>query len=391
MDLRPLTLADASALDFLMAEAFTGGTRPAPAEPDIASPTLGVFDGARLVAAVTVHDLHVTWGETDAPMGGVAGVACTADQRGRGHTARLLSESLRLMRERGQYLSGLYPFAFAFYRRHGWEWVGEKRGYTVPTAQIQAAPEGRHVRAYDGPDALDVVRPVYDAFARRYSGMTTRRNASPNFWDKALGHRDNRTTYVQVYHDPGTGEAEGYFTFRYPSDGDTGQIGDFFALTPAAYKGLLSVLHYYGAQVAKVEFSAPADDPLPLHVMHWDLETRVRPLFMGRVVDVAAALSALCPGTELSGRVVLQVQDGQCEWNDGTFAVSVESGRVTVQAATEAPGVTLDVQTLNQAYWGQPGLDRLRAAGRLSVTDEVQYALLSCLLPPRVCYLQDYF
>ena len=391
MDLRPLTPEDAPALDFLMAEAFSGGTRPAPAEPDIASPTLGVFEGTRLVASATIHALHVTWGASDAPMGGVAGVACTADQRGRGHTARLLAESLRLMRDQGQYLSGLYPFAFAFYRRHGWEWVGEKRGYVVPTAHIRAAPEGRHVRAYDGPDALDVVRPVYDAFARRTWGMTTRHDPNPNFWDKALGHRDNRSTYVQVYHDPETGEAEGYLTFRYPSGGDTGQVGDFFALTPAAYKGLLSVLHYYGAQVPKVEFSAPADAPLPLHVMHWDLETRVRPLFMGRVADVTAALSALRPDTDLTGRVVLQVQDGQCEWNNGTFAVSVEAGHVTVQATTDPPGVVLDIQALTQAYWGQPGLDRLRAAGRLSVSDEAQYALLSRLLPPRVCYLQDFF
>ncbi len=58
---------------------------------------------------------------------------------------------------------------------------------------------------------------------------------------------------------------------------------------------------------------------------------------------------------------------------------------------TDAPGVVLDIQALTQAYWGQPGLDRLRATGRLSVTDETQYALLSRLLPPRVCYLQDFF
>ena len=59
------------------------------------------------------------------------------------------------MREAGQFTSGLYPFAYAFYHRHGWDWVGEKRKYTVPTAEIKASPEGKYVRSYDGPDALE--------------------------------------------------------------------------------------------------------------------------------------------------------------------------------------------------------------------------------------------
>ena len=208
-DLRVLTPNDDEALSRLMSEAFGGGSRPASPEPeegkDRVSTVLGVFDEARLVAAATIHDLHLIWGQTDVPMGGVAGVACAAEQRGRGHVACLLAESLRTMREAGQFTSGLYPFAYAFYRRHGWEWVGEKRRYIVPTTEIRASPEGKHVRCYDGPEALEVVRPVYEAFARRHRGMASRTDPKPDFWKRALDHHDNRTTYVQVYHDPETG------------------------------------------------------------------------------------------------------------------------------------------------------------------------------------------
>lgn len=394
-ELRALTPDDDLALSRLMSEAFGGGSRPTAPEPEEGknrvSTVLGVFDEARLVAAAVVHDLHLIWGQADVPMGGIAGVACAAEQRGRGHVARLLAESLRIMREAGQFTSGLYPFAYAFYRRHGWEWVGEKRRYTVPTAEFRAAPDGKHVRCYDGPEAREVVRPVYEAFARRYRGMATRTDAHPKFWDRALEHRDNRTTYVQVYHDPETNSAEGYLTFRYPHGGETGHVGEFFANTPAAYRGLLSVLHYYGTQVQKVEYSAPADDPLPLHVMHYDLNTSVSPLFMGRVVDVAPAFAALTPAPSLTGRLALQVSDGSCEWNNQTFALTAEAGQVTAEVTSDAPGVSLDIQALSQAYWGQPSLDLLRAAGRLTVTDEAQYQFLSRLLPPSVCYLQDGF
>ena len=399
MGIRTLTPEDAPACARLMAEAFEGGKRPAPTEENAkecakvepSNTTLGAFDGTRLVAALTIHDLHLVWADSEASMGGIAGVACAADQRGRGHVARLLGESLQNMRDSGQYLSGLYPFAFDFYKKHGWEWVGEKREQIVPTAQIKAAPEGKSVRCYGGPDALEVVRPIYAEFAQRHRGMATRCDLVPNFWDKALGHRNDRTTYVQVYHDPVSGEAEGYLTFRYPDDGDTGQIGEFFANTPAAYRGLLSVMHYYGTQVPKVQFNTPADDPLPLFVMHWDLETKVRPLFMGRIVDVAAAFSALRLDPALAGKIILQVADGQCEWNRQSFAITLEAGHVTASPTTSAPGITLDIQALTQAYWGQPSLGLLRAAGRLTVADEAQYTQLSRLLRPQTCFLNDFF
>lgn len=403
MEIRLLTPEDRPAIEKLMAEAFGRGSRPEPEteasaedKPALPKTRLGVFDGPRLVACTIIDSLHLAWGEAEAPLGGIGGVACTADQRGRGHVGRLLEHSLRTMRDAGQYLSGLYPFSFAFYRRYGWDWVGEQKQYVVPTSELKASPEGRCLTAYEGLDALEIVRPVYNQFARRFYGMGLRTetapgDAAPHWWRRALDHRDNRTTYVQVYRDPATGEAEGYLTFRYPDDGDTGQVGEFYANTPAAYRGLLSVLHYYGVQVEKISWCAPADDPLALHLMHYDLETKLRPLFMGRVVNVPAALTALRPDPSLVGTHVLQVADAQCEWNNGVFAVTLDAGHVTVTASQDTPGVTLDIQTLSQAYWGQPSLDWLRASGRFNVTDEAQYALLSRLLPPHTCFLRDFF
>lgn len=392
MELRRLTQDDAVAHQRLMAEAFAGGRRPQEEDlPKIQSLSLGLFEGTALRAAATVHELHITWGDEDASLGGVAGVACTVGARGRGYVAALLAEALREMRDAGQYLSGLYPFSYAFYRRHGWEWVGEKRQFSVPTAAVAALPEGQDVRTYDGPDARSVVEPIYAAFARRYRGMTTRTDSVPDWWSGSLGHADHRTTYVHVHHDPKTGNADGYLTFRYPQAGQTARLGEFFTLTPAALRGLLSLLHYYGTQIKTVEFAGPADHPLPLYVMHHDLGMTAAPLFMGRVVDVSAALTALRPAPEVRGQVVVQVDDPQCDWNRRTFAVEFGAGNVTVAPSSRAPGISVDTQALTQAYWGQPSLAQLRAAGRVQVSDDAQYAALSALLPPTITYLSDFF
>jgi len=411
MDLRELTKDDSLAVSRLMSEAFGRGRRPdepvkpaAEVEPpkEIEPPKpaevekresllLGIFDGARLVACSTTHHLRVAWESQELAMGGIGGVACTTDQRGRGHVGRLLQHALIAMREDGEHLSGLFPFSFPFYRRHGWDWVGERRAYTIPTREIPSFAEGRSVRCYDGPEALDLVRPIYEQWSSRYRGMTTRSGSGPDFWNSALAHHDKRTTYVYVYHNPETDIAEGYLTFRYPSGDEPGRVGEFFTLTAAAQRGLISVLHYYGTQVSKVTAGGPADDPLTLHIMHNEIETAASPLFMGRVVDVRSALQALVPKGAANGRLNLLVRDAICDWNNGTFEISIEDSTVNATITSQSAGVTLDIQSLTQAFWGHPNLDALRAAGRVDVTDEGQYAILSSLLPRKICYLQDFF
>ena len=152
------------------------------------------------------------------------------------------------------------------------------------------------------------------------------------------------------------------------------------------------MLHYYGVQVEKVSLSAPMDDPLALHLMHWDLETKIKPLFMGRVVDVQAALTALRPEAGLSGKIILQVADAQCDWNNQTFAITMDAGQVTVTGSAQCAGHHAGHPNAVSILLG-PAVARfrLRAAERLSVSDEAQYALLSRLLPPHICFLRDFF
>jgi len=406
-DLRALTQDDRAQLPQLMNDAFGRGriaTLPSPDEP--AKPQSlcwGIFDGGRLVAAATIHDLTLLWGDTPFRMGGVAGVACVTDQRGRGHVGRLLKHSLVEMRAAGQPLGGLYPFSYAFYRRYGWEWVGEKRRYTVPLSEIPSYPEATNTSMVTVDDVLPELKECYARYARRYRGMTDRMPENPNYWN-GLQQRDNRQTYVFAYRNPsndslpfregvgvGSNTIDGYLSFRFPDDGDTGQIGDFFANTPEAYRGLMSMLHYYGTQLRKATWTAPVDDALPLHVMHQDLQSLSQPLFMGRLVDIAAAFEKLTPPSTVTGKVVINVDDRHCDWNTGPLAIEAEGGHITVQRTTDEPGITLDIQALSQAFWGQPGLTILRNAGRLAAVDERQFAILSQILPSTICYLQDFF
>jgi predicted acetyltransferase len=377
-----------------MNQSFSRGRIPEPPgdTPEPGSTTFGLFDGGALRAAYTLCDFHAHWGgDLVLALGGIAGVGSFAEARGRGHVGELLRHSFVEQRERGQFVSALYPFAWAFYRRFGYDWVGERRRVTLPLRHVRAAPEGRNVREIPAGEARPVLEPVYTASARNYRGVF---DAATHRWHDLLAHNDGRTTYVYVHQSPGSDGPDGYLLWRYPGSGDTGQVRELVANSPAAYRGLLSLLHYFETQVSKASVGLPTDDPLWSHVMHWDLETKVSPVFMGRVVDVVGALNALGtrPGVP-DGAATFTVRDEHALWNDGTFHVTCEAGNVTCSRAENGstPGLVFDIQAFSQAFWGTPTLESLRRTGRVEVGDESSASWLGRLLAgPPVWTLDDF-
>jgi predicted acetyltransferase len=394
MELRELTLDDYPAFNTLWHEAFRGGRAPDSLDPPdgwLDSARLGAFERTKLAAITTVHSMTLIWGDHDAPCGGIADVACSMARRGRGFAAGLLRESLHRMHDRGQYLSGLGPFSYRFYQRFGWDWVGEMRRITLPAEIAPAFIGGGDIETYEGGEALELIKPLYLRYARQYRGMCDRVGRVPDWWDQRLGSDNSHKVYVHVYRDSAGGAPTGYLTFRHPQGGDTAQIGDFVAFDAAAYRALLSVLHYSYPLVKRIVWEAPMDDPLPVHVMERGLEQSVAPLFMGRIVDVKAALESISPAHGMEGKLTVRVVDKQCSWNDQAFAVEAGSGHVRTRPTTTQPDIELDIRALSQAYWGCPSLGQLLRAGRVEVHDERSYELLSRLLPPAVAFLQNWF
>jgi predicted acetyltransferase len=78
-----------------------------------------------------------------------------------------------------------------------------------------------------------------------------------------------------------------------------------------------------------------------------------------RLVDVGAALSGRAyAGT---GRVVFDIRDAVCPWNEGRWGVSAEGATRTDDDAE----IALDVSTLASAYLGSTSFAQLRGALRL--------------------------
>ncbi|HSD49632.1 MAG TPA: sterol carrier protein domain-containing protein, partial [Actinomycetota bacterium] len=65
------------------------------------------------------------------------------------------------------------------------------------------------------------------------------------------------------------------------------------------------------------------------------------------------------------GRIVVDVRDPFCVWNEGRFALDAGPDGATCEPTTEDPDLRCDVNVLGAAYLGGVSFRQLRRAGRV--------------------------
>ena len=348
----------------------------------------GMFDGDDLLCTGVHHWFTATVRGSGHPLAGLSGVATPPENRRRGLVADLLSESLVEYRENGYYLSALWPFAYAFYRRYGWAQAGT-------TATVECDPEvlsfaadadGGRFREL-GPDDFERLNPVLDAAGEGVSLWIRR---TEEWWRNRVFEGWEQDPYV--YGVEREGELRGYVVYEVENDdGRTMRVRECNALDHEASLDLLRFLSYHDSQVERVRIrSRPdtllfdlVDDPRAL-------DYELTPGGMVRIVDVGAALAAL-DYPEVEGRLVLSVADPVADWNDDTFALDVRAGEATCTRVDEPADANVPITTLSQLFVGHFSVERATVAGDLSVESESTEALLDELFPPREVCLSEGF
>lgn len=346
---------------------------------------LGIRESGRLQAALGVINFQCYFGpDVILPMGGIGAVATLPASRGKGYAGALLDECLARMREAGQLISMLGPFSWQFYQNYGWDWVGVARHYSVPATAIKTPPETENVREAVSEDHA-AIREAYARHSRRYRAALVRTEYQ---WSDLLADTGSEYTSTFVY--PGAGGIEGYLSYRGGSRDRLG-IKELLSLTAEAQRGLLGLLRRLSMQHSRFEWKAPADDTLWSQFYDWEIETKLSPVFMGRVVDVAGAMEAWKPVEPQNVSVALSVSDQHAPWNEGVWRISCEGDNIRVEKAAGDAQVALDIRAFSQAFFGTPTLPELRGAGRVEVADEAAFQALCRLLNGPRTWMNDFF
>jgi predicted acetyltransferase len=326
------------------------------------------FDGDHIVggAGAFPFDFSVPGGSL--PCGGVTVVGVHPTHRRRGVLRSMMDAQLRDIHEREEPLAALWASEETIYGRFGYglaSWAGALKVRKESNAFAQPLERRGTTRFVTPEEAFELFPPVWEAVRRQRSGMFAR---TEHWWRlRRLRMPDEEASsprrFVALELD---GEVQGYAIYRTFFEMEDGVaqsrlvVQEALGSTPQAMAEIWRYLLDVDWMAVVEATLVPPDHPLFL-LLASPRRARYR---MGdglwvRVVDVGAALSGRAYGGD--GRLVLEVRDAVCEWNDGRWLL--EDGACTKTDAE--PDLALEASALGAAYLGATSFTQLREALRV--------------------------
>ncbi|EDL64720.1 GNAT family N-acetyltransferase [Bacillus sp. SG-1] len=299
----------------------------------------GIEADDQLAAKLHLLSLNVFLGEKEFKMGGIAGVATYPEYRRKGYVKELLTYSLKRMREKGQTISMLHPFSFAFYRKYGWELFSTLKRVKVAQAEMKmfdGVPG--NVKRFNKENYPSELEEIYNGYARRFSGMLAREKT---WWKE----RSITNLNVAIYYD-GKGNGAGYIL--YDIKDQKMKVEEFIVLNAEARSGLWNFICQHDSMLTGVELVLSPEDPLVFLLENPKTPTELQPYFMTRVVDVLSFLEQF--RSSIKEKVSLEVSDKYAPWNNGTFTITSE--KVIKEEEECSRTVQMDVNALVPLFFG---------------------------------------
>jgi len=308
-------------------------------------------------------------------MGGIAAVMAHPAYRRRGYAKALMHEALRDMRERGIHLSMLDPFSHSFYRTFGYELAMETIGYKLKPSVLPISSEQQGIRAYREDDLPAMMR-LLESEAAHYPMCAKR---SEDYWrSEELWGKSDQKLEAAVFER--AGDLEGYILYHQKtSSGATPprivKVEELVAATREARAGLLSFLASYNPDEFSIQLSTSRGMPLHPYLADSDVDARIQPGLMLRLVDVEGALRFK---TFRGEPLVLDVSDDVLPENAGEYTIG--NGEV-VRGAEVEERVSLDVRQLAQLYAGYLPARELARHGLIESSSAEALSLLEIHFP----------
>jgi predicted acetyltransferase len=343
------------------------------------SRTHSAFEGDAMVGSTSAAPLELTVPGGFVPCAGITSVGVLPTHRRRGVLRSLMRAQLDDIHEQGQPVAYLWASEATIYQRYGYG-VGAFMGsFDIRESKnefLRPFERRGRVRMVGRDEAMKIMPSVYERVRAERPGFIAR----DDVWWKVIFRdpeyeRDGATSLFFVIHEGDEG-VEGYVAYRVkegwePSIGPdyTMTIEELMTATDHAYASLWR----YCLDVDLVRrvkgWKRPADETL-LHIL---MEPRavslgVRDGTWLRVVDARAALEARRYAAE--GRLVLDLRDETCSWNEGRWELEGGPDEATVERTDREPDITLTAQDLAAMYLGAVRPSALARAERIEGSPE---------------------
>ena len=335
---------------------------------------LAAYAGDRIVgtAGIFTFDLTIPGGRV--PAAGVTMVGVHPTHRRHGILTAMMRAQLDAIRERGEPLAILWASEGGIYGRFGYGLASFKASIEIERARAgfreQQAPRGTF-RLLEPDEATAACRPIYDRYLDVRTGAFSR---TDGWWGAEFVHDPERwrrgggPAFFLLHETDGVADA--YARYRlHPDWDDRGPKGaidvqEAIAVNPVAERELWAYLFSVDLSAKTRAFNVPVDWGMRFMLT----EPRRLGMTIGdalwlRLVDLPAAFERR--GYAATDRLVLEVRDAFCPWNDGRWEIDATPDGAHVTRTDGDPDLVLDAADLGSTYLGGVSLAELGAAGRV--------------------------
>ena len=326
-------------------------------------------------------------------MGGIAGVVTAPEARSGGAMSKIMAESMRIMKERGQIFSILYPFSYAYYRKFGYE-----TAYRLNTAEIFTEEFCKYpfpkdsVRLWKKGDGAADIKAVYNVFKKGRNYILDRDEEK---WQQLTKHDPYTTTrYIYIHYDSHN-NPDAYLMIH-PSkkspDQDIYMCIDELAWTTKS--GLFAMFGFIGRLRPQCDKILWDDVPMELDLYSlfpeaYNISISSKSSAMTRIVDLPKVLAKL-PSPDLAkGKVVIEVTDKFMPCNTGNYTLSWENSALSVKKTGLNPDMSTTIEAMAQMVTGY--LNPEEAGYRRDTAIYNQHEALMALFPKKNLCLWERF
>lgn len=334
---------------------------------------LVAVDGGSIVGTAAAFSMRLSVPGGDLPMAGVTAVGVLPTHRRRGVLTSMMRRQLEDVRDRGESIAGLWASEGPIYGRFGYgtaTFGGHSQIDSTRAGFLRDIPDPGRLRLVEPEEAADAIPAAYERFRGRRAGMPS---CSREMWNVMFAdlesNRDGASAYFYVLHET-AGDVDGYLVYRVKSDWSasgpdgTVQVQELVADTLGPYAALWR--YCFGVDLTtRVEaWRRPPDEPLlAMLVDPRRLRFQLHDGLYIRLVDVSAAMAGRRYGAE--DRLVLEVVDPFCDWNEGRFELSGGPDGASCERTDRPADLALRVDDLAAAFLGGIGYRALARAGRV--------------------------
>lgn len=333
--------------------------------------TLAALDGSQIVGCASALSFELTVPGATVPAAGVTGVGVRPTHRRQGINTALMRRQLDDVRER-EPLAVLFASEGGIYGRFGYGLGSFMASVDVGTDRAAFVrgyePRGR-TRLLDRGEALEAFASEVDRARRGRPGSFA---AGVTWLDYTFAEKhfgEDRHWFFAVHE--GQDGVDGIAAYLVKHDWQDSvpksrlELAALDASNPYAYADLWRLVLDTDLVHRVTAWNRPADEPL-VHLLREPRRAsmRLRDGLWVRLVDVRRALGARRYAA--SDRLVFEVQDAFCSWNDGRVELEAGPDGAESRSTDTAPDLVVSVNELGAAYLGGVSFRELYRAGRVS-------------------------